>query len=1506
MSISTAQLLAPYQARPWARITPGVTPGIPVTPTHHTSQADAYRDYYRPPQPYSPPPMSSSTSCSGFSRSTGAVHDPYTHLPTPVDDTHHTQPLHPHDEDGLRQTSHTRNASLSDGELDETSNYEYMPDGDVDQTSDYGYMSDGELDQTSDNEYMSEGEVRPDTRMLGSLPARPPSARPSADQPADSNSELDVVAVAKERVAGMLKLRDPKLLQSPKFRGLMLLLKCIKFDDPDEIYTHIKSAPLPVASELNVLAQEFKLGMITDACTNAVLSAGASQAAAAVLSNTDSVMSISSVEYAGTQNASVDSDSSPEIDMDTSSDAGYDEAVSQPAPLRAEGPTQLKPLSAGRLPVTSSRDITPSPPPGFSRSRAPSPPSAHPRAARVTTLSSQVQLLSDEEEDGEAKDGQLEEMDSPELVGGTLTTSDQITRTNSPSLELPPVHTPVTKRKLFENTMCAHETDRMVVYVEESSGGSESESGFDSDIEDSSGSALGQQAAGKRARLAGRSQSSTSLASMATASAANAPALAAPQKSSQVLLKAKKDLQAHEAEIARLKLQIKQRQTKALLLKKLQDSKRQQSETLNNSVSAPSTPSTRVVQDNIGDVPAEPAVSDATLEALTKEETKPDVTLDKPCVASAPAAAVKPEVTSDKPYVASASTAAVAQGNSGAETVESAVDDKAPTTPAKAVTKPDIAHVPHSTSHTKAHVARQHNLPNVEYGKLKSELAHAPDDVCKQHLATTAARLDDAIELKRMALRLLARQSPPIGGEAAGAEKKPFAQALARLDARNQRLEAERNELQSHMRRLHATIMLASAEKRVLTYSSDAGSELQAIISSGGSERSPQDLEREIQAIVRLRDNVSKLKEGYEARSDRDSNTNTGPQKAAVATEPPEEASEKPAEKPAVPSVATPAPKPAVVALRAKLASMQVEQSTMSQRLATLAEKRKQGEAATSTFAQPQSKKAKADAGAGTMPLRKDYSASKWTSLRLVLATISQSLGYYSNTHDSWCAMMIESLDSSILQPLTVIDRIGVPGVICPALSFGAELGANKQPTNAVQAAVAHATPNPESTVKGAESRKEYAPYDSVLGGIGAADETTAAGTLDEKPKATEAGSVNLDKLTSRHLLAAIREAPQEFHMGRRYYEDMRRALSIYATDDGDDRISIRNGDLARTLLPVWDKYKHQFPLKHIMAKNLLYKELDLGSITRNSGLGDYASEGKLRPHVFWLVNGYRTSLPVLNRDIALCGKLGKRVKNKKGAKSGKDAKRYFNAANSPDGDTSLDAAGPDTSASNASYRRALSIFGRWRKKLNYRPMAADLNTCLLDVANTDTGQAVLVLGKALEWHPESEKLWDLYLELYTRQKPSEEDVVSAFSDATRFHPHSACIWKRYVVWCGWNATYHAKDAPAGAWLKRLLMVAPMAVKCLASTQTKPRSEGLSAAIAELIIYFWECLWSVHGSAAHMANTDQFSPALLASMRASLLAGSMQALIDEMAGADSNAGTDTQSETPGGALHLDT
>ncbi|KAJ2122997.1 hypothetical protein IW147_002929 [Coemansia sp. RSA 720] len=1391
-----AQAMPQYQAQPWGSMLPAYH--------HQTGYAGAFRGVtypalgqhmYGPPQSHCPPPIPPGAGNPSFGHSPGQLHYPYSHLPTPVDDTHYARHSDLPTESVSRQISHTRNTSLSEGELDET----------------------------SEHGYLSEGEVRSNRREVDS-----PPPQPSVELTADQSVNIDVVAIVKERVAAMLKLREPKLLQSPKFRALMLLLKCIKIDDPVDIYACIKDTPLQIVSELNLLAHEFGLLMIIDSCASVELAVGVIPAAiaGAVSANGVSALSVSSVEDMDTRETSADSDSSPEVDMDTSSDAGYEEELPQPLEQCAASFALPRPQKVSFIQATSVRDMTPSPPPGFSRSRAPSPPSAHPRASRVTTLSTQMQILSDKDEDDEKfEDGQLEDVDSPEQIGTTLSAIDSAARMGSRSSEHSLVSTPNMTSRNFENTVCVHESDRMVVYLDESS--TDSESGFDSDTEDSSGSLITQRAARRRLQSAdkqrsesgaayssqsmSRVQSNTSLVSMDTGDYLSSNT----KRSSEVLLKAKNDLKAHEAEIARLRLQIQQRQTKALLLKKLQTSKQQQLESPKISVSMPSTPNPASSQDNNDTGPVELSSVDKAPIVPTKTSTKVNNTIAEP-------------------------------------------------------------HAALTVHYTETDVPRQSkpqlNPPSVNYFKLKSEMDRVPDKVRTQHLEAAVTHLDDTIELKRMALRLLARSSAPSGSKPADAEPKSFAQASKRLAARHQRLELERDELQQRMRALHAMSMLAGVEKRLLDYSYEAGSELQAIISSGSSVRAIQDLENEIQAIVKMRETVGKLTEVTETPSDKPADATAKSQTVTPVEEPSQPAPEQPVVSPPT----QPQAKSAVATLRAKLVSMQEEQSSISKRLVVLAEKRKQGVTATTASEQqqrqPQSKKVKPNSAAS----QKKQQAPASISLNLVQSTITNSLNLHVVAYEDWCADMVKSLDSCVLQPLAVIDRIGVPSMICPPLSIGSSPTADEQPIDGANTAKNRSGFNSMSSAQKSGPQKGYSPYESVLGG---ADAATAI--PDDNIAVMDTCPVDLDKLTSAHLLSAIKEAPwRGGHVVRRYYEDMRRALSIYTTDSNAATLLIPIGDLARTLLPVWNKYKRQFPQKELTPKNMLYTALELGKTKRDTCSNLCGLSRKEMSHVSLLVKHTDHHLPILNRDITLYSNPTTKQKG---------TFRYFDAASSATSESSETSSeaksgqGDGNQQGNKAYHKALQLFWKGLPMFNRAPTMNDLNTHINNRTNKKVGKVVLLLRNALEQHPESEKLWDLYLELYTRQKVTELDAVSAFSDATRFHPQSMCIWKRYVVWCGWNAINHVKESTVCVWLERLQMVAPMAVKCLANSQTRPRSEELSATISELVIYFWNCLWVVYSAKVQPANSVSFVPSLLAHMRACLLAKSVQALSDKMA-----------------------
>ncbi|KAJ1809615.1 hypothetical protein LPJ56_004511, partial [Coemansia sp. RSA 2599] len=163
-------------------------------------------------------------------------------------------------------------------------------------------------------------------------------------------------------------------------------------------------------------------------------------------------------------------------------------------------------------------------------------------------------------------------------------------------------------------------------------------------------------------------------------------------------------------------------------------------------------------------------------------------------------------------------------------------------------------------------------------------------------------------------------------------------------------------------------------------------------------------------------------------------------------------------------------------------------------------------------------------------------------------------------------------------------------------------------------------------------------------------------------------------------------------------------------------------------------------------------------------------------------------------------------------------------------------------------YQMALRILQRGSPFGGKVASMAKLLAFLHARGNIGVGRAIRFLAKALQKYPESEKLWDLYLELYLRQTTDTNEIISVFSDATKFHALSARIWLRYVKWCGWNCM-NCKGSPPEiiAWHKRLSMVIATAIKCLIKNTSALLDEPVSAAIAEMIVYSWECSWSLLG-----------------------------------------------------------
>ncbi|KAJ1728556.1 hypothetical protein LPJ61_003977, partial [Coemansia biformis] len=621
--------MAPYPAHPWTR---ALTGGFPDTgqPADYPGAMHSYphpfqdlrhdQDLSQPiclssaPAAYSRE-LSEAAGTHAFTRSVteaGTIPHAFTRLPPRSVDPGHVLPL--------------GGAPLSEGELSQ---------------QDGGGGGGGGDDDLSDGEIGGSGGW---TNRWPMAPMGPPSlGHPGGDS-------TDVVAIVKRRVGDMLRLKDPKLLQSARLRALMLLLKCIKLDDPDVIFDHIKDAQLAVASELNVLAHEFCLDMIADACLNAVLTTRTSPAGLpaesdslgttvqpgddAVLpgdsTNLTSPPSPSPAETPKSEDVDMDTEvsfgaSSRETDMDTSSDHGYSSASPEPAPQ-----PPLCQLDSPRISLLrASGPREPTPPTGthFSRSRAPSPPNAHSPATRSAARLCRSPLLYGAAS-GLSETEQSRLRDAPESGPFTCPGSPMPGKSNSathPQPSRPLAAATILPVQFLESTVCSSENGRLVVFVDESDTSSDLGTGSESDSGDSSCS------------RATRIRSPASLSALGlgrrtrNGSAAAVAAGASMGPGDGQLLKAKMDLKEKETAIARLKLQISQRQTRALLRKKLQQAQIQKASTTNSATaSVAATQSTPPTAEGSDSGLESSASAPAAVAAGPGEDATPNGTADTP------------------------------------------------------------------------------------------------------------------------------------------------------------------------------------------------------------------------------------------------------------------------------------------------------------------------------------------------------------------------------------------------------------------------------------------------------------------------------------------------------------------------------------------------------------------------------------------------------------------------------------------------------------------------------------------------------------------------------------------------------------------------------------------------------------------------------------------------------------------------------------------------------------
>ncbi|KAJ2083601.1 hypothetical protein H4R24_000659 [Coemansia sp. RSA 988] len=1388
-------------------------------------------------------------------------------------------------------------------------------------------MSEGELSQPEDNHnnidggYLSDGEVETGERQITS-PLIATTEKMQKQNLVDSSCD-NVTKIVKQRLADILQRRDPKLLQAPEFRGLMLLLRCIKLDDPEDIYSHIKNAPIAVASELDVLAHEFSLDMISDACINVVLAAdtGACDSAtgadmSAILAEGNGTSCIIGNSVAPDQNDttippqspasnSVDMDtqassansrvSSPEVDMDTSSDIGYESASTSQAPWQGAVDVLPEAFPFAQPPPSTPNSDTFSRQQRFDRSCAPSPPYMGPRTPKSSAPGSRLSALRDTNDIprtvlGAAILPELAETRDTEEDGS----SDMVTRPPS-FISRPSSSNRLSELVDQESLVCNSEHDCLIAFIEE--GGSQfgSDSGSDSDVEDNNGGATDRliqrskvlHKANMHRKRHGQRPTEDSFNSLRIQNSAGLPSLehsavethmppkkhisSAPKDVNVTLQRAKTSLKEKEAAIAELKLQISQRQARALLQKKQHQSKRQAEHLPSNVVSASSTPLSKDDQAGV----FMPAVlkSKAKIRSTTSGSADSVPSSDEAVVETS-----NVDTSSNNrmgALVGASSSAAARHG-------DSPVDD--------------------------IHMNKLHLEESLLPRSVCNEktLAKVTSEVRLKHVAAVAEYLSNAANAKQTALKCITRRSEH-EGIAATAHQDLYAQTPELLVEQRLRLTQKRATVNAHITQLQAELELAKIELSCIDYNIQSSHECEELHSMGDvASRHPGSNEKlaatfasDIHEIQKLRDaipctTVSRTllpNHGTSSQANKQSPISSGKSKAAE--------------------------------LKAKLVAMQKDQSTMAQKLGVLAEKRKQ-QNITAPIKQSSKKKKR--------------KTNKSTSMRIGQIRDMLPNWIWTNTspYERWCKGAVSAIDNVLLQPLFLVDGIGVPNAVVPPINVNARTW-DADPITEPPASSVYSIISTSPVSKASLNETKYTSYESPLGGISSTNDEN--GTLATQPTAYD-----LARLSTDHLFAAVKISAQQTNTLKQYYREVSKALEVFCESDKD--LDVPNAEIARALLPVWNYYKHILPMRGIVPENPLYNVLGLADINISDAEGGLdlgarelnkeitMKEGQLLGR---LLSKGDQFLPILNQDVACIPASYK--KRCDGNLSAAHSGRYFDASadrdngdedgevyeanagadndadssassdtdnddinyagvnshtgtrKSGEGSGSGNAAGSESQDSaSAFYQRAIRALWRGAPKLKRPIRVYDFCIYLQTKANPRLGKIILSLKRALQDWPDSEELWDLYLELYTRQRPPAEEAVAAFSDATRLHPTSVCLWRRYAYWCGYNAA-HSKKSPkaASGWQMRMAEATASAIQHLSDAQTVWNAEQISATIAALLIHFWECSWAVVNiiSAAPkqpdgIPTSGQLKPQLLAHMCACLCATSNSTLSDEI------------------------
>ncbi|KAJ1667722.1 hypothetical protein EV178_001190 [Coemansia sp. RSA 1646] len=1294
-----------------------------------------------------------------------------------------------------------------------------------------------------------------------------------------SNS-LDVVSIVKERIDLILKNRDPKLLQSPSLRALMLLLKCIRLDDPDTIYAQVKNASFPVVAELNSLSHEFGLGMITDACMNTLLVARS-------MDNTPPVAykySQDSDPHSADMDmraSSETSGSSRGVDMDTSSDIEFDD-LPQPVDQSPEvGSMQAMPSDADAPLQLLSQDRPPITPMWFSRSRAPSPPSAQPKTPRATSQSGQSpnpQLFGIDKPPAQAQDDKLSSLyDIMQTVPGAL-----------------------------ESALCTSENGRLVVFLgsgdesSDSDGASDSSKDYDGDEEvstlqqtnDRSSEDWSSSKARKRERrmlngecrrlardeqqLVARARSFSSLNRLGVNgytswSPVSQPAnrVASPSPN-HALHKAKMNLKAHEEAIAKLKLQISRKQAAASLRKQIHVSNAQKPPgSTSVAVSEPATPLAEADRDD-------------TLEA-------PDAPLSL-------------QTTHSEAYVP--------------ETLA---------LPKASECKAWLQHIPaaNRSSYSRDTISLLGDTIGLKQSILELIQGNRPVD--------NARRSEAESLLFRIAPRLDRNK------KALEEQKERTSRLVCELQARLKLADMQIDILE-HSRR-------ASEVCRAELASYSPQSKLENNAPSVAEKKLRENaLQEDIRAFQVLKDSFitelepeSEPKPGPEPAptpatahdhklqslsNDLKQHSNSNVPDNSTTVGPVTQIG-------AAVNINTSSKKRHVDALKTKMESMQNEQKGLSLKLDTLASKR--GKSAETPSKSSAKGKDSADPGQAMPAAKRQKKTSanppnpeaqsgkiKVSHLYSAAAACANKSKVIDNQQRIYAEVNTGILDKCILQPLIVADGIGMPALANPTLGILSKVELSSQDYSDTVLSVT--LPEEETNL----TASDYIPYESPFGS------TDVSHNLENKVSGLE----ELGELSTAHLLEAMDLTPIAHPASiKQFHKEIN--ASIHKFCKGKQPGSkINSRTVALVLLPIWKSYARTLQLGAVKKNNPLYSAIGLDSLA--APISDISSrvgyhfvaimrnkDRKALAKTFKRHAGY---LPILNRELAFYPNSSDKPSDANNAPTAAElasastvaaaaalegrSVRYFDIALDEDGsdssgvDSDIDDELDEDSIGFGNARSDMNDYSDericfkvlryvWKGDENKRSGSFNVNSYIVLDANHNkrVGKAMVYLKKTLQEYPESERLWDLYLELYSRQHVADSEIVSAFSDATKFHPRSFIIWRRYIQWCGWNTLRSiGSKADSASWQGCLSMITAMAIKCLCGEEKSVRSEKVSATIAEMVVYFWDCSWATFESLSKLeaGNKDvpkpvvQFKSRLVAHMHACLTASSTKSLCDEI------------------------